>query len=344
MAEEQEEKGAGVKNPLKSIPKDKRGLVVAGGIAAVIVVYAWWRNSQVSSDASEAAMDAAYADDGYITQATPGDLGYSTGTTAGESSSDSSYTGLPTLKSNPEWVQYAVEQLAAAGSDSSTVQSALGKYLDRQQLTATEQDVVRRALAAAGPPPVGSYTIVPAIEAPAPSALAAPTGLKSTKVTSTTVDLSWNKVTGAGNYRIYRSGASQNVGASYDNVAQVGGLQPNTSYTFTVAAGQAGSESVGPKSAPLTVRTSAPSVGTPGTPSASQITKNSVYLTWGTVKGATGYRIYREGISEPIGHSVDGKYRISGLSANTTYRFAVAAMVGSTTGKKSGWRSAKTKK
>ena len=87
-----------------------------------------------------------------------------------------------------------------------------------------------------------------------------------------------------------------------------------------------------------------PSVGKASTPKASQITKSSVYLTWPTVKGATGYRIYREGIGEPIGHSLDGKYRASGLAAGKRYRFAVAAMVGGTTGAKSGWVTATTKK
>lgn len=343
MAEEEKESSGGKFNPLKSVPKDKRVMVGLGGAAVVLVAYAWWKNGQVPSDASEAAMDAAYSDDGYVTQATAGDLGYSSGTSAGESSSDSS-SSMPVLKTNAEWVQYATEVLAAAGSDAATVQSALGKYLDRQPLSTSEQDFVRRALASAGPPPVGSFTVIPGIESPSPSQLAAPTGLKAVKVTATSVDLSWGKVTGAGNYRVYRSGASQNVGASYDTTAQIGGLQPDTPYTFTVAAGQTGSEAVGPRSAPLTVRTAKPSVKTPSTPTASQITKSSVYLSWPKVSGADGYRVYREGISEPIGHSLDGKYRASGLKANTSYRFAVAAMVGNTTGKKSGWRSVKTKK
>ena len=342
MAEE-----GGMKNPLSSIPKEKRIYVYMGVGAAVIVGYAWWRNGQTAPASSEAAMDAAY-DDGYVTQATPGDSGFwSGGGGSGSSSADSdsgNASGLPLMRTNAEWAQYATEQLSAAGTDPTAVQSALGKYLDRQSLTTAEQDLVRRALAQAGPPPVGTYVVTPAIESPAPSQLAAPTGLKATKTTATTVDLSWNKVTGAGNYRVYRNGVAQNVGASFDTTAQIGGLSPDTSHTFTVAAGQAGSEAVGPRSAPITVRTAKPSVGKPSTPKASQITKSSVYLTWPTVKGATGYRVYREGIGEPVGHSVDGKYRASGLAAGKKYRFAVAAMVGNTTGAKSGWVSVTTKK
>lgn len=341
MAEE-----SGMKNPLASIPKEKRVYVYLGLGAAVIVGYAWWRNGQTATDASEAAMDAAYSDDGYVTQATPGDFwGGSGGGSSSSSDSDSGNTsGLPLMRTNAEWVQYATEQLSAAGTDPTAVQSALGKYLDRQGLTVKEQDYVRRALAAAGPPPVGTYVITPAIESPEPSTLAAPTGLKVVKTTATTVDLSWNKVTGAGNYRVYRNGVAQNVGASYDTTAQIGGLSPDTPYEFTVAAGQSGSETVGPRSAPVKARTAKPSVGKPSTPKASQVTKSSVYLTWPAVKGAEGYRVYREGIGEPVGHSLDGKYRVSGLAAGKKYRFAVAAMVGSTTGAKSGWVSVTTKK
>lgn len=340
MAEE-----SGMKNPLASIPKEKRMYVYLGLGAAVIVGYAWWRNGQAAPASSEAAMDAAY-DDGYVTQATPGEGGFwGSGGGGTSSETDSGNTsGMPLMRTNAEWVQYATEQLSAAGTNANTVQSALGKFLDRQALTTAEQDIARRALAAAGPPPVGTYVITPAIESPAPSQLAAPTGLKKVKVTATTVDLGWNKVTGAGNYRVYRNGVAQNVAASFDTVAQIGGLQPDTSYTFTVAAGSANAEGTGPRSAPLTVRTSKPSVGKPSTPKASQVTKSSVYLTWPSVKGATGYRIYREGIGEPVGHSLDGKYRASGLAAGKKYRFAVAAMVGNTTGAKSGWVSVTTKK
>lgn len=339
MAEE------GVKNPLASIPKDKRMYVYLGVGALGIVGYAWWRNSQSATADSETAMDSAYSDDGYVTQATPGD--FWTGSGGGSASSDSGTddgSGLPLMRTNAEWVQYAVEQLAAAGTDPTAAQSALGKYLDRQALNTTEQDYVRRALAAAGPPPVGTYVITPTIDAPAPSALAAPTGLKVTKVTSTSVDLSWNKVTGAGNYRVYRTGATDNVAASYDTVASIQGLQPNTSYTFGVAAGQVGTETVGPKSAFVTARTSKPSVAKPATPKASQITATSVYLTWTAVKGATGYRIFRPGNPEPIGASVDNKYRVNGLSHGKKYQFSVAAMIGDTTGAHSGYCTVTTKK
>jgi chitodextrinase len=69
-----------------------------------------------------------------------------------------------------------------------------------------------------------------------------------------TVPLKWNKVTGADYYRVYRHGISGNIGSSEDTQITIGGLKPNTSYTFTVrAVGDDGK--LGPASSSKTVKT-----------------------------------------------------------------------------------------
>lgn len=329
-----------MENPLQSIPKEKRPLVIIGGVALVVVVYAWWRNSSVPAE--DVPADTTY-DDGYVTQATPGELGYSSGTGASSDSGGSDYDGIPLLRTNADWTRYATEQLSSAGRDPSAVQSALGKYLDRQPLTGAEQDIVRAALAAAGKPPEGSFVITPGIESPAPSALPAPTGLKGVAVSTTAVDLSWNAVPGAGNYRVYRGGVSQNVAASYDTRAQVGGLQPNTSYTFQVAAGQAGTEKMGPRSSSVTVRTKSVSLGKPTGLKAKATGKTTVSVSCTPVKGAVYYRWYANG--RPSGASDKPTYTIVGLKPNTSYRITVAADTGNQKpGPQSSAVSVKTKK
>ncbi|WP_041049115.1 S-layer homology domain-containing protein, partial [Gordoniibacillus kamchatkensis] len=68
-----------------------------------------------------------------------------------------------------------------------------------------------------------------------------PTGLKTSDITSTSVTLSWDAMSGAASYNIYDNGqfiASNVTGTSY----QVTGLTPGSSHTFTISAVVGGKE------------------------------------------------------------------------------------------------------
>ncbi|WHP40769.1 phage tail protein [Lysinibacillus boronitolerans] len=65
-----------------------------------------------------------------------------------------------------------------------------------------------------------------------------------------------------------------------------------------------------------------------GTPDA-----NSVSLTWDTVTGATGYVVYRDGVS--IGSPTANSYNDTGLTAETEYEYQVAAKKDAAEGTKS---------
>lgn len=90
----------------------------------------------------------------------------------------------------------------------------------------------------------------------APIKLKAPTGVKVIGTTRTTVTLRWNPVSGAQYYRVYRSGSSANVGATdaVNHSITIGGLKPNTSYKFEVAADTVNNYP-GPKSSSVTGKT-----------------------------------------------------------------------------------------
>jgi hypothetical protein len=60
-------------------------------------------------------------------------------------------------------------------------------------------------------------------------------------------------------------------------------------------------------------------------------TDTQIGLQWDPVPGASHYRIYRSGLGEPVGDSVDTKFHAQGLTPNHSYSFHVAAM--STSGK-----------
>ncbi|MFG3020491.1 chitinase [Streptomyces sp. NPDC048254] len=89
---------------------------------------------------------------------------------------------------------------------------------------------------------------------------AAPTGLKTGTVTSSSVGLSWTAVTGATSYAIYRNGAK--VQAATGTSATVSGLTPATAYSFQVTAVNDAGESA--KSAAVTATTTAGSSGGSG--------------------------------------------------------------------------------
>lgn len=90
-----------------------------------------------------------------------------------------------------------------------------------------------------------------------PLSLVRPTGLTGKAVDRTRVLLRWKAVPGASaGYMGFRNDmASGNAGFSSDTSMTIGGLKPNTSYRFQVAARSGVGEGIGPRSAPVTVRT-----------------------------------------------------------------------------------------
>jgi chitinase len=86
---------------------------------------------------------------------------------------------------------------------------------------------------------------------------AAPTGLRTGTITSSSVDLSWSAVTGATSYAVYRDGVK--VQTVSGTSATVTGLTAATAYGFQVTAVNATGESA--KSATVTATTSAGSGG-----------------------------------------------------------------------------------
>ncbi|MEU5366755.1 glycoside hydrolase family 18 protein [Streptomyces sp. NPDC005925] len=86
---------------------------------------------------------------------------------------------------------------------------------------------------------------------PEPGVPSAPAGLKASGATSSSVSLTWNTVTGATGYTVYRDGTR--VTAVGGTSATVTGLAADTSYGFQVTAGNAAGESA--KSAVVTART-----------------------------------------------------------------------------------------
>ncbi|WUX26616.1 glycoside hydrolase family 18 protein [Streptomyces sp. NBC_01438] len=111
---------------------------------------------------------------------------------------------------------------------------------------------------------------------PGPTIPAAPAGLAVGTTTASSVSLSWNAVSGATGYTVYKDGAK--VTTTTGNSATVTGLTANTAYQFTVTATNAAGESV--KSGSVSGRTAVGGGGTdPGVPSTS-VPKHAVTGYW----------------------------------------------------------------
>ncbi len=161
-----------------------------------------------------------------------------------------------------------------------------------------------------------------------------PTGLNSPSKTTTSVSLAWTTSTdtgtGVAGYDVYRGGTL--AGSPTTTSFTVTGLAANTTYSFTVRArDNAGNASA--QSAALSVTTSStatcstlPSVPT-GLSSPSK-TDASVSLSWNASTPGTNctvqYRVFRSGTQ--VAQVATTSSTVSGLSANTTYSFTVAAI------------------
>lgn len=304
-------------NPLKGIPpKQKKVLVVVGVGAAAFVAWKWFQagTSEETTTPVTSGVDADSAGTGIIGSNVGGS----------ENVGNSSNTGVDDIDTNNEWFAEAVERLSNGGWNAQAVQSALGDFLTGQSLSADEASIVRAAVGAMGGyPPAGPMSIKETPGVSDSSKLPAPTGLKTTAVGSTTVDLSWTAVPEAKQYRVYRSGAAQNVAASADTKAQVAGLEPGKSYTFYVAAGLTG-EKMGPRSQGLNVKTASKKLSAPTGLKVTSIGKTSAKLSW-TPTYPGEYLVRRSGSSQTW-ESVDAATTLSGLKPKTRYSYQVAAV------------------
>jgi len=304
---------------------DKRVLLGIGGIAAVFIGWKYYQSrSAASYDPNAEPVDPGMEDPGTLPSvdgAVSPTNSYGLPDTSSTGTTDSyGFTGT----TNSQWTQYAANQLSQ-GSDNwsyADILAALGKFIANKALTTTEQTIVQAAIAVAGYPPEGSHTVIPGGNT---KITVAPTGVKVVSTTETTVVLAWNPVAGAQDYRAFRSGASSAVGVVDAGLTSmtVSGLQPNTTYSFQIAADSIG-DVPGPKSSSVTAKTKAVTLKAPSI-KVSSIAATAATVSWSKISGATSYRIYVNGIAHGAADGGLSSYRISGLHKSTKYKVTVRA-------------------
>jgi len=299
-------------------PVDKRVVI---GLSAALLAFLAWRYFLAGSgdlEAAEEGEEPGFEDAGTLPAIEGATDWYGAG--GGTSVGDITASTPQRITTNAQWSQYARALLLETDSYSGqAIGEALGNYLAGRPLSSQQQQIVMAAIALAGYPPVGTHVVIPGGDT---EVKVAPTGLKIVSATSTAITLSWGAVSGASEYRIYRNGVAQNVGSSRDTTGQVGGLQPNTSYTFQVAALSA-SGAAGPKSSSVSGKTKPVTLARPATPSVSSVTTTTAQLSTKAVPGATGYKWYINGSQR--GSSDAPTFRVTGLKRKTKYSASVKA-------------------
>jgi YD repeat-containing protein len=164
-----------------------------------------------------------------------------------------------------------------------------------------------------------------------------PTGLTGTAPSPTQVSLSWNVTSdnsggsGVTGYKIFRGGSQ--IGTSSTNSYVDNTAAGSTSYSYTVAAVDAASNTSAQSTAfsittPTPPDTTPPSA--PTTLTASAPNSNEVDLSWGPStdtggSGLAGYKVYRNGASTPLATLSSTTYKDMTVVGTTAYTYKVTA-------------------
>ena len=144
----------------------------------------------------------------------------------------------------------------------------------------------------------------------------APTNLTA-MVSSDSVELSWDVVSDAISYKVYRDGSllgSVNTN-NFDDIGLVDGT-----YTYEVSSVGDNGESTSTASVSATIYTSPPNAPTGLT---ATVNGDSVDLSWGAVSDASSYKVYRDG--SLLGSVSANSFKDSGLN-DGTYLYEVTSV------------------
>jgi hypothetical protein len=178
--------------------------------------------------------------------------------------------------------------------------------------------------------------------------LTAASGLKTTAVSQTEVDLSWTDAQGETGYHILQWDQATNKAdvianvAAGEHTAAVTGLTPGTAYYFSV-------EAYNDVTSAATDWALGTTTGAPiNAPGKLTLTAGAtkVALKWKAAPGATGYHIFESINNQPVqvGETGPGttKFTVTGLQSGTIYWFSVQA-INSSNAASTPWKHVTTK-
>ncbi len=158
--------------------------------------------------------------------------------------------------------------------------------------------------------------------------------LTATNTSSSGVTLTWSAATddaAVTGYQIYQDGASIATVSGSTLTYNVTGLNPGTTYTFKVEAGDdAGNWTTDGPSVPATTPadTAAPAWPSGSTLTAYNLLDTALSLTWSAATddvAVTGYQIFKDGTLYTTVSGATTTCNVTGLTAGTTYNFQAQA-------------------
>ena len=165
-----------------------------------------------------------------------------------------------------------------------------------------------------------------------------PGGRTASNITTVSANLSWQSLHGVNSYSFrYRQKSTTQwiaINSIYNNV-QLNGLNPSTTYEWSVRSMCSNAESSYSTLAEFTTATPASTCGIPGNLRPANITTNSADISWTAVSGAEYYIFeYKIAISS-VWTSVNinsTHVRLNGMNHNTSYDVRVRAVCGGNPG------------
>eukprot|EP01095_Lingulamoeba_sp_RSL-Kostka_P013539 TRINITY_DN5640_c0_g1_i1.p1 TRINITY_DN5640_c0_g1~~TRINITY_DN5640_c0_g1_i1.p1 ORF type:complete len:579 (+),score=151.43 TRINITY_DN5640_c0_g1_i1:37-1773(+) len=153
--------------------------------------------------------------------------------------------------------------------------------------------------------------------------IGAPTNLQVVNVTETSVSLSWDSVSQATGYNVYRGGVLVNQQPTTSTNYIDTTVQSGTTYTYYVVSLYNNGESQPSTSVTVTTEGNPPPLGEVPNFHSTDVSATSVTLSWDFLSGAQEYNIYRNN-TQIEANITTNSYTDNGLTASTTYSYQVA--------------------
>ena len=163
-----------------------------------------------------------------------------------------------------------------------------------------------------------------------PQEMAAPELISAEATNGITIVITWKETEGAVSYRLKRNDKTDSFTVEGTTYKDTDGIEPGVKYTYTLFATDAdGNEKKAAKTVSAT-----PKLDTPAFKSVASAGYDSIKLTWGKIKGATGYKVYRQkadGNWKKIATVTTTSYTDDGLKTGKKYTYRIRAYYTSAT-------------